>query len=139
MNVRTVSNLKYLIIKIQKATNEKVFKLIKSINYRKIPDFDGIWVADLINIINETLPVITHFINVCIHSQYYPQRLKMGTTGPIYKKVSCTDINNYKPITILTCMDKIIETYFCNYVNKYLQSKNISQYAIRVSKGPQHY
>lgn len=49
----------------------------------------------------------------------------MGTTRPIYKKESHTEINNYRPITILACVDKIIEACFNYEVNKNLQTSNI--------------
>lgn len=84
-------------MKLHKATNEKIFIIIKNLNYKKSPDFDGIQTTDMKHI----TPVIQHLIHACINTHTYPQHLKIDTTY-IYKNKSQTNINDYRPITILT-------------------------------------
>lgn len=112
-------------MRLKKASEEIVTKIISHINEKKSPGYDGIRASDLKYINKEITPVITHLINSCITTSQYPDKLKIGIIRPIFKKGNHTDYNNYRPITILSCIDKIVERYFGDELNKYLRNQHI--------------
>ena len=62
-----------------------------------------------------------------IDTYVYPEQLKWADVKPAYKKDSCTDKENYRPISILPNISKICErclfkqlaNYFEDYLSKY--------------------
>lgn len=127
----------HLSMRLQKAKEEVVSFIIKHLNERKCPGFDGIRVKDLKYIHEKITPVITHLINRCIATSSYPDQLKIGIVRPIHKNGSYKDVNNYRPITILSCIDKIIERYLGLEINNYLTKNNVindKQYGFQKNK-----
>ena len=63
--------------------------------------------------IKQTLPVIsqplTELFNQCFDEGYYPSDLKVARVIPIYKDGSVHDAGNYRPISLLTSIDKFFE------------------------------
>lgn len=58
------------------------------------------------------LPIIqklVHFINVCLMKGTFPSQLKIAVIKPIYKSGDKTKMTNYRPISILPYISKIIE------------------------------
>lgn len=112
-------------MRLKKASEKRIEKIIKSMNVKKSPGYDGIRVCDIKNASTSMVPVITHLINRCLETSTYPDLLKIGIIRPIHKKGKYNEYNNYRPITILSCIDKIIERYIGDELNKYLYDNNI--------------
>lgn len=111
--------------------------VILHMNDKKCPGYDAIRAKDIKYASTDLVPVITHLINQCIATSTYPDIIKIGVIRPIYKKGKRNDYNNYRPITILSCVDKIIERYFENKINKFLNSHSIitsKQYGFQKNK-----
>lgn len=119
INAPTVS------LKLNKINDQILYKIIGNLNEKKSPGLDKIRAKDIKYIANNITPVLTHLINQCITSNTYPDKLKIGMVRPIHKKGSYTDINNYRPITILSCIDKIIERYYGQQINNFLSRNGI--------------
>ena len=56
-------------------------------------------------------------------SGVYPDKLKIAKVIPIHKKGSKTDVSNYRPISILSCINKIYEKLICKRLYKFLSKK----------------
>ena len=54
-------------------------------------------------------PFLCKLINDCFGKGVYPNCLKIAEVIPIYKKGDCRDASNYRPISILSQFDKILE------------------------------
>jgi hypothetical protein len=93
----------------QTTTPKSVLKVIKSLNNTKAPGIDGIRVCDLKLIGEKVAEIIAHFINASIRTGKYPHVLKTGIVRPIHKKGKQDAYDNYRPITILSIIDKITE------------------------------
>lgn len=118
-------NASMLSMRFKKVNDKLVFKIISHLNKKKSPGIDSIRVSDLQCINSEITPIITHLINLCISTSSYPDELKTGIIRPIHKKGPYNDIDNYRPITILPSIDKIVERYIGNEINNFLSSNNI--------------
>ena len=55
----------------------------------------------------------------------FPDDLKFPKVTPIYKAGDSIDIINYRPISVLPCFSKILESLMYNLLYKYLKENNI--------------
>ena len=55
----------------------------------------------------------------------YPDLLKVVKVIPIHKGGSTQDVNNYRPISLLSIFDKIIEKIMHNRLYTFLELHNI--------------
>lgn len=137
LNEETYINVPNTCMRIKKISDRVVQAIIKNLNDKKSPGSDGIRAWDIKSINSKITPAITHLINACITTSIYPNDLKLGIIRPVHKKGSFTDINNYRPITILSCIDKIVEKYFGHQLNQYLSLNKIihdNQYGFQQKK-----
>ena len=63
--------------------------------------------------------LLSQVINISIKTGKYPDHLKIAKVIPIYKKGSKTDPNNYRPISILSNLNKIFEKLLHSRLYKY--------------------
>ena len=68
---------------------------------------------------------ITQMINNSMVTGVFPDSLKFSTVVPIYKSGPCTDMTNYRPISILPLFSKIIEKCVCSRLVNFLVKHNI--------------
>ena len=109
----------------QKATADNVNKIIKSLSSDKAPGVDGIRASDLKLIATNVNKVIAKLINTTISACKYPKELKTGIVRPIHKKSSVQEYANYRPITILPTIDKIIEKFISKQIYNFYGKNSI--------------
>ena len=63
----------------------------------------------LLLISSAVVPVIVFLYNLGIANGLYPDPLKVGRVVPVFKAGEKTKVNNYRPISILTTINKIFE------------------------------
>ena len=51
--------------------------------------------------------------------------MKIAKVTPIYKAVDSSDINNHRPVSVISCFSKILERLIYNRLYKYLKENNI--------------
>ena len=54
-----------------------------------------------------------------------PDNWKLSHVTPVFKKGKPCDVNNYRPISLLSIPGKILEVVVCNFVNNHLQSHDV--------------
>ena len=52
---------------------------------------------------------LTKLMNKCVKSSTWPSLWKLSNVSPIHKKDSSTTKENYRPVSILTCISKVFE------------------------------
>ena len=86
---------------------EEVTTAIKNLKCRKAPGHDNI-LNELLKYGSNTLaPFITKLFNIILESGKYPQEWNIGFIVPIFKKGDRADPNNYRGITLLSCLSKL--------------------------------
>ena len=84
---------------------------------------------------------LLNIINSSFTSGVHPNNLKISKTIPIYKKGSRLSISNYRPISLLSNINKIFEKLIFNRVYGFLESHNAiyeHQYGFRKQHSTNH-
>ena len=73
-------------------------------------------------------------VNQAFNTGVFPSKLKLAKVIPLFKKGDKTSIENYRPISLLPCMSKVLENIINIQLYDYFQSNNLlykSQYGFR--------
>ncbi|KAK3532253.1 hypothetical protein QTP86_012531 [Hemibagrus guttatus] len=75
----------------------------------------------------DLLPFITTVINGSLTSGHVPTAFKKARVIPILKKPALdpSDISNYRPVSLLSFLSKILERIVCNQLSDYLMQNNL--------------
>lgn len=99
--------------------------VIDKMKPKRSRDYYELTVPMIKNCKNHVITHLTHLINECIRSATFPECLKVAKVVPIYKgKGSRDDVNNYRPISVLPVLSKILEIILKNQLYNYFESNN---------------
>jgi hypothetical protein len=110
---------------LQPVTEEFVFKELCSLNANKSTGLDEIqarFIKDGGNVIK--VP-ITAIINQSITTGVVPQSMKYARVKPLFKKNSPLEVGNYRPISILSIVSKILERSMYKQLVEFLQENKM--------------
>lgn len=115
----------------------EVEKIIAELKSKKAVGFDGLRAETLKRIRREIAQPLSHLVNLYISEGIFPDILKIGIIRPIYKNGDKSRINNYRPITLLSTLAKVVERILkvrmVKFLGKYeILSKN--QFGFREGK-----
>ena len=110
--------------KINPISNDEVLKIIHALPNKgtgpaSIPLNMLKTVADLI------VTPLCHIINISFNTGVFPEILKIAKIIPKHKGGSTLDLNNYRPISLLSIFDKIIEKIMHNQLYAFLEFHKI--------------
>ena len=67
---------------------------------------------------------LNYIINLSLMSSTFPDDMKIAKVTPLHKKKDKTDVGNYRPISVLSIVSKILERSVHTQIEKYFQEKN---------------
>ena len=102
-----------------------ILKELQNVNIYKSTGLDNIPAKFIKDGAPALAPVIAKIINLSIDSNVVPDELKMARVKPLYKKNSRVDVGNYRPVSILNVISKILEKVVCIQLEKYLIENDI--------------
>ena len=104
-------------------TLNEVKKEISKLDPKKSPGYDDV-TAKFLQISEDLIATpLCQIFNMSMSSGIYPDKLKIAKVIPIYKKGSKSDVSNYRPISVLSCINKIYEKLLCKRLYKFLSIK----------------
>lgn len=118
---------------------DELVKLAKTkINNSDTKDVFDISGTFLYQIVQPLSDHFTYLINNILKSDYYPNTLKMCRLTPLFKgKGDTTNVRNYRPITIVPTISKLIESIISKEIMGHLnthQALSDCQYAYRIGR-----
>ena len=64
---------------------------------------------------------LAKLVNLSFETGIFPDKLKVGKVNPLYKKGTCDNLSNYRPISILSVFSKIFEKLMYQRLYKFLE------------------
>ena len=112
----------------QPVTAEQVRKIILSGNSKSC-SLDPIPTKLLKECLDRLLPSIVNIINLSISSSTVPQSLKAATVTPLLKKagLDADDFKNYRPVSNLPYLSKIIEKCIVAQLKFHMETNNLDE------------
>lgn len=118
-------------------TPNEVSKIILNLKNKSSTGVDEIPVK-LLKYANEAISIpFAHFINLSLELGQFPDELKIGKVIPVYKRGDMSQIENFRPIVLLSYLSKIIEKLVTSRIYDFIESKNIfsnCQYGYRTNR-----
>ena len=121
-------------------TEESICKLIDKMKPDVATGRDGISAKIIKDAKLVIAPIMTKIINLSYSTKIFPDSMKKASIRPLHKKEDPNIISNYRPISILPCLSKVIERSASNQLINYLEKHNLlsyCQHAYRKQHGTQ--
>ena len=68
---------------------------------------------------------LTRIINKSIEEGIFPEIWKVGVVTPVLKKGNPFDKNNYRPVSCLSVLSKVLEKIVCVQVTDYMEKNDL--------------
>lgn len=112
----------------------EVDAILMGLDSGSAPGWDGIPTKFLKMSRDFIVPLISQLANSCFKTGIFPAVFKRSLITPVHKSGDLNDVNNYRPISVLPCISKILEKLLnnrlVNYLNKFKILSN-TQYGFR--------
>ena len=106
-------------------TPNEVYLLIEQLNPHKGTGPNGIH-TEILKLINHLISdTLCNIFNMCITSGKQPDKLKLAHALPIFKKGSRLLVSNYRPISLLSNLNKILEKIMHKRMYAFLEKYEI--------------
>ena len=82
--------------------------------------------------------VLSHLINLSLNRGIFPDCLKLARVVPLFKGGDSAKVSNYRPISFLNIISKILEKHAFRHLYSYFESRSIiseSQFGFRYGRG----
>jgi hypothetical protein len=108
------------------ATTDEIKCIIKAMKNNKAPGFDGIQNILLKNLPENAISLLTKIINSCLRISYFPREFKKAKVICIPKPGKDPRLpSSYRPISLLSSIDKIIEKTILARINRYAEDNEV--------------
>ena len=106
---------------VENITTNEIIIEINNLDLNKSPGHDE-FTAKFLKISHNIIsPTLCEIFNICIKKGEYPNLLKIAKVLPIFKKGSKTQVSNYRPISVLSCINKIFEKLLAKRIYSFLE------------------
>ena len=103
----------------------EIITITNTLNKKRSSGFDNISTIILCSTIDEIVTPLAHIINQSFNTGIVPGNLKTVKVIPIFKSGDNTVLNNYRPISILPAISKVLEKLVCNRLVGFLEENDI--------------
>ena len=102
-------------------SEKEVLDILKVIDTSKATGPDKISPRMLKEAGMSIVPSLTRLLNMSLSQSKFPSQWKKANVNPLHKKNEKTVMNNYRPISLLSCVGKIFEKLVFKHVFNYLR------------------
>ena len=112
-------------LKNSPVTISEILEATKLLQDKKTPDHNGISSNFLKKIIFNIAKPLHHILQQSFEKGIVPSQLKIAKVIPIFKNGDRCNMDNYRPISLLSCFSKIIEKIVAIRLTSFLTENNI--------------
>ena len=109
----------------ESVTSSHVLKCLNEIPKKKSAGLDGIPTFILKDSASYIIRPLLHIINISLSQGRVPSGWKVAKLTPLYKGGSFKDPTNYRPISVLPVLSKVMEKVVFKQVYKYITDNNL--------------
>lgn len=106
-------------------TEESVSKTIDGLKSKPSVGFDGTSTIFLKSVRDEICPFLTYFVNKAINEGEFPELLKIARVIPLLKKGNVHDLNNYRPVSVLSPLSKVFERILHDQLYNHFENNHL--------------
>ena len=109
-----------------------IYKTIQKLKTKTSCGYDGLSTKLLKQIscfISPTLAIIT---NQSLFTGIFPDKLKIAKVLPLFKKGDCHHFDNYRPISLLPSISKVIERIVYDQLYEYFSKKKVGYMIVNI-------
>ena len=110
---------------MQNVTPEYLIKIVRDLKPKNSCDIDGVSSKMIKLVINEITVPLSHIFNLSLSKGDFPSKLKRSKVVPIFKSGDKHECDNYRPISLLCSISKILEKVVAKKLLDHLQSNNL--------------
>ena len=129
--LRNRQNQKFTLNEVNEQTVTRIIENIPAKNSCGYDDISSIFLKQIATSIIKPLTIV---INQVLNNGIFPDKLKIAKVVPIFKSGDCALTNNYRPISLLPVISKVIEKIIYTQLSLYFESNKLfsdSQYGFR--------
>jgi hypothetical protein len=118
----------------ENVTELMVKNILKEIKSKSSCDITGLSNKLMKHVESEIIKPLTIIINQCLNTGIFPEDLKIAKVIPLFKKGDPRLMDNYRPVSLLPCISKVIEKVMHIQIYNYLDTNKLlysSQYGFR--------
>ena len=93
------------------------------------------------DIAHEIAAPLTFLVNRSLQTGIFPTTEKIAKINPVYKSGEHADVDNYRPISVLNIISKVVERIAYNQLTHYLETNNLlseNQFGFRCKRSTRH-
>ena len=127
MNVRQFSSKKFTSERfiLQPISEKFILKQLRDLKVKKATGLDGIPARFLKDSAAVIAPTVTFLVNLSLSTGSVPDEWKKARVVPPYKSGGRENMDNYRPISILPVLSKILEKAVNSQLQQYLKTFDI--------------
>jgi hypothetical protein len=128
-------------LQLGNTTAEHVIKTIKKLQPKNSCDIDGVSTKMIKFIGSEIAKPLAYIFNLSLSTGQFPAKLKQCRVIPIFKAGDQLDCDNYRPISLLSSISKILEKIVAEKLIHHLTSNDllyVHQYGFLPKKSTEH-
>ena len=104
---------------------EEILDIVSNLNNKKSPGHDDINNFILKGVISSIIDPLVHIFNLSLSSGQVPAGMKIAKVIPLFKNGDKLSVNNYRPISLLSTLSKVLEKIIYIRTIKFLKLHNI--------------
>ena len=109
----------------ENVTEKEISDIISNLNPNKATGWDDISIRLIQKLKHILAPVLCHLINQAFHQGTYPDFLKISKIIPVHKGGNKSNPSNYRPISLLSNINKIFEKIIYSRLYKFLETNKV--------------
>lgn len=122
---------------IRPVTVEEISEIVGNLKNKQSVDIYGLNTKVFEQIYPMIAGTLCDIFNSCIEQDKFPRKLKVAKVVPVHKKDDINDCGNFRPISVLPIISKVLETIInvrlVSFLDKHLILNN-SQYGFRSNR-----
>ena len=117
---RTSSTLEFMTI-----TKQEISDIVKCLPLNKASGPDRISHKLLKETVNSISLPLSLLFNLSLQKGIFPSEWKLAHVMPLYKKGDKSDVSNYRPISVISCVGKLFERVVFKHISNYFNENKL--------------